>query len=409
MNDSIQTIAHTIQQQKHPRHPICAYYYDLDSLRHHLNVVMAALPAGYQMFYAMKANSQRRILEIVAQAVHGFEVASLGEIEKARQVNPTLPLIFGGPGKTDEELRAALSHHVQWFHVESLHELRRLNLIASDMNQQASVLLRINLRGPFPQATLHMAGRPTQFGIDETELDAAMRLAMSCPHLQLKGIHLHSVSNQLDVHQHLALIDHYCDLIVAWCQAHSLTLSTLNVGGGIGINYAQPDRLFDWSQFSAGLAGLQDRRRHSLNLNLVFECGRFLTASCGYYGVEVLDIKCNHGKFFAVVRGGTQHFRLPVSWNHNHPFRVVPIADWPYPFDRPEIQRRPVTIVGQLCTPKDVFAKDVRVERLRVGDVIIFTHAGAYGWSISHHDFLSHPHPLEVYLEKSDTDRPASD
>lgn len=404
MRELSSTLIQTIQEQK--RHqPICAYYYDLEHLRQHLKHVMTALPANCQMFYAMKANSEPRILETVAQAVHGFEVASLGEIEKARQVDSQVPLMFGGPGKTDAELRGAIAHQVQRVHVESLHELQRLNGIARTLDQKVSILLRVNLRGPFPHATLQMAGRPTQFGIDETELDSAIQRALSCSHLKLEGFHLHSISNQLDANQHLALIEAYCDRIATWNQAHGLALKVLNVGGGIGVNYAQPDQSFEWTKFTAGLAALLNRRKFQ-DLNLIFECGRFLTATCGYYGVEVLDIKCNHGKTFVIVRGGTQHFRLPVSWNHNHPFRVIPMADWPYPFERPAMQQGLATIVGQLCTPKDVFARDVQIERLRAGDVILFTHAGAYGWSISHHDFLSHPHPEQVYLETTPSQSP---
>lgn len=402
MNRAIQTIIRDIQQQTRQRQLICTYYYDLDGLRQHLKAIMAALPGGCQMFYAMKANSEPKILATIAPWVHGFEVASLGEIEKARQISADLPLIFGGPGKTDDELQAAIAQRVQWFHVESLHELRRLDLIASRLNQPVTILLRINLRGSLPEATLQMAGRPTQFGIDETQLEQALHLARASAHLQLKGIHFHSVSNQLNAEQHLALLDNYCDRLLTWSQTYGFGLSTLNVGGGIGINYAQPEQSFDWTGFTTGLSTLLTRHP-ALNLSLVFECGRFLTAACGYYAVEVLDIKPNHGKTFVVVRGGTHHFRLPVSWNHNHPLQVIPLDSWTYPFERPEVQQCPVTIVGQLCTPKDVFARDVYIDRLRIGDAILFTHAGAYGWAISHHDFLSHPHPRVTYLETTST------
>jgi diaminopimelate decarboxylase len=112
-----------------------------------------------------------------------------------------------------------------------------------------------------------------------------------------------------------------------------------------------------------------------------------------------LDIKKNHGKHFVIVKGGTQHFRLPVSWNHNHPFIIIKTEEWKYPFDRKEISNAEATIVGQLCTPKDVFVKERNIENIRIGDVVLFLYAGAYGWAISHHDFLSHPHPEHIYLD----------
>ena len=121
-------------------------------------------------------------------------------------------------------------------------------------------------------------------------------------------------------------------------------------------------------------------------------------APWGAYVTEVLDVKSNHGACFAVVRGGTHHFRLPASWGHSHPFTVIPVDEWAYPFPRPGGRGRPVTVAGELCSPKDVLARDVPVDEVRAGDLLWFHHAGAYGWSISHHDFLSHPHPRRVFI-----------
>jgi diaminopimelate decarboxylase len=122
-------------------------------------------------------------------------------------------------------------------------------------------------------------------------------------------------------------------------------------------------------------------------------------AAHGSYATEVLDVKTTHGETFAVIRGGTHHFRLPASWQHSHPFTVLPVDTWSGPRPRPEATATPVTVVGQLCSPKDVLARAVPVERIRAGDVVLFHQAGAYGWSISHHDFLSHPYPRCLYVQ----------
>jgi len=359
---------------------------------------MNSLPANCQMFYAMKANSETQILKVVGEYVHGFEVASIGEIKKARKILTEIPLIFGGPGKTDTEIRGAIALNIKWFHVESIQELRRIELIAANLDRVITILLRVNLSGNFPAATLQMAGRPTQFGISEVDVSTAINVAVSSQHLKLEGFHFHSISNNLDPQTHLQLIEYYFERIKTWSETHGLSVLTLNAGGGIGINYADLNKHFNWSSFSTQLANTL-ASSNSDRANVLFECGRFITASCGFYAVEVLDIKKNHDRNFIVVSGGTQHFRLPVSWNHNHPFEVVPIETWRYPFERLEILNSEVTIVGQLCTPKDVFAKNVFIKKLRIGDIILFLYTGAYGWSISHHDFLSHPHPDRFYLE----------
>ncbi|OCA84981.1 type III PLP-dependent enzyme [Pseudobacillus wudalianchiensis] len=379
--------------------PLCSYLYDLVHLRKHVEQVTGMLPENCRMYYAMKANSEKEILETVYPFIEGFEVASIGEVKKARAVSPTVPVIFGGPGKTDDELAGGILENVQLFHVESMQELKRLAIIAEQLDKKVSVLLRMNLRGPFPSATLHMAGRPTQFGIDEAQAEEAIQLALSCPSLQLEGFHFHSISNNLNHKRHIELINIYFEKAKDWSQKYDFPLAYINVGGGIGVNFSDLHQSFHWDGFTDELQRLIVQENMQ-DVTIIFECGRFLTSSCGYYAVEIIDIKETHSKAFAVIRGGTQHFRLPVSWQHNHPFTIIPIEKWRYPFERKAVGSQEITIVGQLCTPKDVFAKDVMIEELRIGDIIMFLYTGAYSWSISHHDFLSHPHPQQLFLQE---------
>lgn len=392
--DSIQ------QAQAESSQPFCAYLYDLDHLKNHVKPKADSLPDSCQLFYAIKANSDPVILRALAPNVHGFEVASLGEIHKVRAVSSEIPILFGGPGKTDEEIEGAIEQRVSLIHVESVHELQRVDFLAKKHGVVAPILLRVNLRGPLPSATLAMAGRPTQFGIDEAIMPDAIRLALSLKGVKLQGFHFHSLSNNLDASKHVELISYYLQIVNSWISEFDLDISYLNAGGGIGVNYADLEQQFDWEQFVLGLSSLLNSAAPS-GMRVLFECGRYMTASCGYYAAEVLDIKENHGKKYAIIRGGTHHFRLPSSWQHSHPFTVIPTEKWIYPFSPQEHKDGTVTVVGQLCTPKDVLASDVFVPSLRVGDIVCFSYAGAYGWAISHHDFLSHPHPEHLYLEEA--------
>lgn len=377
--------------------PVCLYAYDLDALATHVQRVVAALPVRCRMFYAMKANGAAPLLRTMAPLVDGFEVASGGELAKARAAHPSIPVIFGGPAKTPSEIEAALRQGVRRFHAESVLELHRISAAAARLDRMAEVLLRVNLAGPFPSATLAMAGRPTQFGIDEHQLPEAVASAGDLPGLRLGGFHLHSLSNNLSAEAHLDLLEHYRRTVARWEREFGLACEVLNVGGGIGVDYADLGNRFDWESFTRRLHHLVDGfPAHCREID--FECGRFLVAECGSYAVEVLDIKRNHGVNYLVVRGGTHHFRLPVSWQHSHPFTVIPLEHWSTACPRPELRGAPVTVVGELCTPKDVLARDVVPDRVRVGDVLAFSHAGAYGWEISHHDFLSHPHPEHAFL-----------
>ncbi len=394
--DQIEDLIRSLKAER--EEPLCAYIYDMAQLRSHVTSLVATLPTQCRLYYAIKANSEASILRAVAPAVHGFEVASLGEIQRVRAVDGGIPILFGGPGKTDEEISGAIRSHVQLLHVESIHELQRLEYIARRMGVVVPILLRVNLRRGLPAATLQMAGTPTQFGIDEIEIPHASALAQASRCVDLRGFHFHSISNHLDAEGHARLVGSYLTRAKAWAEEYGLKIEFLNAGGGIGVNYADLDKQFDWPAFTARLNRLLEDECPP-TWTVLFECGRYLTASCGYYATEVLDIKRNHGRDYVIVRGGTHQFRLPASWQHSHPFTVVPVETWGYPFPRPELCRGEITVAGQLCTPKDILARDIVVDRVRIGDVILFTYAGAYGWAISHHDFLSHPHPEHIYLD----------
>ncbi|WP_242181421.1 type III PLP-dependent enzyme [Saccharopolyspora soli] len=389
-----------IVQDRAGGEPVCLFAYDLDRLTEHVRGVVASLPPRCRMFYAMKANSADRLLRTIAPLVAGFEVASGGELAKARAVSATTPVIFGGPAKTAAEIEQALVQDVRRLHVESVLELHRISEVATRLGRTADVLLRVNLAGPFPIATLAMAGRPTQFGISEAVLPDAVAAAQALPGVRLAGFHLHSLSNNLSAPAHLDLLDHYRHTVSGWEQEFGIRCEVLNVGGGIGVNYADLAEQFDWTRFARELPAVIDEfPDHWAEID--FECGRYLVAECGQYAVEVMDVKRNHGVDYVLVRGGTHHFRLPVSWQHSHPFTVVPVDQWSSSAPRPELRDARVTVAGELCSPKDVLARDAPVARVRPGDVLVFSHTGAYGWEISHHDFLSHPHPERLFYGDS--------
>lgn len=377
--------------------PLSAYVYDLEALRRHVDLLVDSLPSGCELFYAVKANSDLPILQTLAPLVHGFEVSSGGELAWVRQHFSNTPVIFSGPGKTDNELVQALQQNVAAIHVESLGELKRLANVAERFNKTAPILLRINL--PLQQlvaTTLMMGGGPTPFGIPADQLPLCLDWLRAHPQIHVRGFHFHLLSHQMDAKAHLHLLDAYISQAVQWSQEHALHLDHINVGGGIGVNYREPSNQFDWRSFSAGLKELMEKWKGGPPIR--FECGRYLTASCGYYAAQIIDIKQAFGRHYVVVRGGTHQFRTPYAQGHSHPFQVMSVEHWPYAFSRPLLKQASISIVGQLCTPKDVLAFDAAIDEVRCNDVLIFAYAGAYAWHISHHDFLRHPHPEHHYL-----------
>ncbi|WP_405171710.1 type III PLP-dependent enzyme [Paenibacillus sp. FSL H8-0280] len=432
------SVWHAIDElQRGMEEPVCAYVYDLAGIQEQVRQMLGSMPGNTQLFYAIKANPDPRIIEALLPLVKGFEVASIGELLKVRAVSREVPILFGGPGKKESELRLAIENDVSYIHVESLLELRRIIAIAKErameqeqgqehvqgsrqkqeweqkpghepkhkqqqeQAQEVRILLRINLRSStLPRTKIVMGGGPSPFGIDEEAVEEAIELIRveGAGVVRLSGFHFHSLSNNMDARLHAEMIELYLQMVEQWQQQYDLPVEVVNAGGGFGVTYdGSPG--FDWPLFTSLLEQSEARQRlASCGGQLYFESGRLLVADHGYYAAEVTDIKTSHGQYFAVLRGGTHHNRLPASWGHNHPFQIMETDRWKHSFARPEVRGRRVHIVGELCTPKDRMHSDAEVALLRVGDIVLFEKSGAYCWTISHHDFLGHPHPAFHYL-----------
>ncbi|MFF5296207.1 alanine racemase [Paractinoplanes globisporus] len=355
--------------------PACAYVYDTAALRARAAMVRQALPTSAIFVYAVKANGHPRVVSALAAACDGLEVASGGELALATAAGASR-IVFGGPGKTDAELAAAVAAGAL-INVESVHELRRL---AALTETPPAVCLRVNRPGGGLQGSHTMTGVPTPFGIEEAQLGEAMRV----PGVEVVGFHLHAVSNNLDGVAHAAFVRSSLDWSVRTAGELGVSLRVVNVGGGFGIDYLSSASM-DLSPLSPIVV--------PAGIELIFEPGRFLAADAGSYAATVLDLKTTHGRTFAVLRGGTHHFRLPAAWGYSHPFTIVPVSAWPHPYPRPSVRDREVDAVGELCTPRDVLTRGQHVSHLRAGDILVFGRAGAYGWDISHHEFLRHDPP----------------
>ncbi|MER2490656.1 type III PLP-dependent enzyme [Catenovulum sediminis] len=392
-------ITEAVQQlAKRSEQGVCAYIYDLPSLSQHASMMVDALPPNCQLFYAAKANPKAEVLQSLAPIVDGFEAASGGELSWLKEQLPEQDLIFGGPGKLDSEIELAIHYGIELLHVESLYEIRRVQSIAERLGSKVNILLRMNIPiGNIGTTKLAMGGKATPFGIDSAQLPDALSLLKNCPNIILKGFHFHLMSHQLCRHKHLRLMSLYFATFKRWQAEYALTVEQLNVGGGIGINYQNPAEVFEWRAFCDELETLITLNKMQ-NTQIRFECGRFVSAGCGYYCMEVIDIKQNHGEYFVVAKGGTHHFRTPAAQNHDHPFEVIkrrtPLLDVP------TLKNKKATLVGQLCTPKDILAKSQLLTDIAVGDYLLFGQAGAYAWNISHQNFLMHSKPDMVFLRQ---------
>jgi diaminopimelate decarboxylase len=370
------------------------YAYDLGALDAHTAGIRAALPREAEFYYAAKANPDPAVLRTVARHADGFEVASGGELRHVTEAAPGTPVAFGGPGKTREELRAAVDAQAL-LHVESVTELRLIVDLAG--RNSADILLRVNPDIPVPgEAGLRMGGAAGPFGIEINDLDTCTGLLAGAG-VRLRGVHAHLASG-LGVPAALAAADALLRFARDWCARAGVRRPVITLGGGMAVDYRRPGTVFDWEAYGRGLAALARSRRALPGERLRIEPGRAVTAYCGWYLTRVLDLRRSRGEVFAVVAGGTHHLRTPVAKGHDQPFAVIGDETWPHPWARPGAADEPVTVTGQLCTPKDMLARGVRVPTLRAGDVLAFGMAGAYAWNISHSRFLMHPEPGFHYV-----------
>ena len=382
-----------------------AYVYDLAGLDEHVARIRQALPAGIEFYYAVKANPDPAVLRTVTRNADGLEVSSAGEVRHAATAVPGVALAFGGPGKSPADLAAAVRAGVGRVHVESPHELPALAAAAQAAGRPVEVLFRANppvtpeaaVTGP---EMLRMGASPTTFGMDEERLEQAAALLTDASLgtvLRLRGLHSHLASG-LAADAALRSGRAVLEFGRRWCARHQVDGPEFTLGGGMAVDYTRPGDRFDWNAYGQGLAALA--RSGGPGETLRIEPGRSVTAYCGWYLARVLDVQHSYGQAFAVVAGGTHHLRTPAAKGHSQPCVVLPVDRWDHGWPRPELRAGPVTIAGQLCTPKDVLARDVPVGRLRTGDVIAFGLAGAYAWNISHHEFLMHPAPAVCYLNR---------
>lgn len=389
MSDLPDHVASTLTAMASDPGHVSAFIYNPTAAAQRAELLRRALPHWVEIFYAVKANGFLPIMKALAPSVDGFDVSSVVEADlAAAAVEPlgqTERLVVTGPGKTDQ-LLARVVHSGAIVNAESILELHRVSKVARALGRTAEVALRVNPNRVHLTDAIQFGGAAVAFGIEERDIPSAINVAKSLPEIDLLGFHFHLVTNNLNAAAHLAYVRWCLDWSLATAEKYGVHLRVIDCGGGFGVAF-QGETPFDLEHFANRLASMA----HPPDLRLLVEPGRWLVAHSGFYVAEVMDVKEVHGKYFAVLRGGINHFRLPTSWDIVHRFAVIPVNRWKEPFSRPQLQHTSVTVVGELCTPEDTLARDIHVERIRPGDLVVFPLAGAYGWEFAMHTFIGHP------------------
>ena len=366
-----------------------AYVYDFTVVAARIARLRAALPANIGVHYAIKANPFQPLLERIAPLVDGMDVASAGELARARDVMAAADISFAGPGKRDAELAAALGAGVT-LNLESEAEAERAFAIAGRLGVTPRLAVRVNPDFELRGSGMKMGGRASPFGVDARRAAALVRRVIEAG-AEWRGFHIFAGSQALDAASVIETQAATVALAARLADEAGARPPLVNLGGGFGIPYFPGDAPLDVAAVGTALgAAIQ-----GLDTEYAVELGRWLVGEAGVYLARVIDRKESQGETFLVVEGGLNH-HLAATGNfgtvvrRNYPVAVAHRMQDP--------AEEVVTIVGPLCTPLDRLADRVALPRAEVGDRIAVFASGAYGASASPSAFLGHPPAAELLV-----------
>lgn len=347
------------------------YYYDTDLLRKTLEVVCKEVKVfdQYAVHYALKANTNPKLLAIIQSYGLGADCVSGGEIQAALDAGfSSDKIVFAGVGKADWEIELALDQNIFCFNVESKPELEVINDLAAKQNKTARVCLRVNPNvGAHTHSNITTGLAENKFGIGLTELKEVIEFVQEAKSIDWIGLHFHIGSQIVDPDDFIALCNRI-NTIQDYLEAHRIQVSHVNVGGGLGIDYANPNRqpIPDFKHFFATYDSKLKLRSHQ---TIHFELGRSIVGQCGSLISRVLYVKQGAKKQFTILDAGMTELIRPALYQAYH--KIENLSS--------DKEREAYDVVGPICESSDVFGKSIDLNRVERGDLIAIRSAGAYG------------------------------
>ena len=347
------------------------YYYDTELLRKTLQTINeeASRHEGFSVHYAIKANANPKLLNIISKAGLGADCVSGGEIEAACNAGvPASRIVYAGVGKSDWEINLGLERDIFCFNVESTAELEIINQLAAQNSKIAAVAFRINPNvGAHTHANITTGLAENKFGIAMADMKDVINKAAGMTNVRCIGLHFHIGSQILDMTDFEALCNRINDLQDE-LNAAGIQVEHINVGGGLGIDYQAPDEhaIPDFKSYFDTYANHLHLRPGQ---NLHFELGRSVVAQCGSLITKTLYVKQGTEKQFAIVDAGMTDLIRPALYQAYH--KIENISS--------DLACELYDVVGPICESSDVFGKQVNLNKTQRGDLIALRSAGAYG------------------------------
>jgi diaminopimelate decarboxylase len=367
-------------------HGTPAYVYSRATIERHWRAFDAALSGvDHLVCYAVKANANLAVLNLMARLGSGFDIVSGGELERvvAAGGDPSR-VVFSGVGKRTEEILRALQLGIYCFNVESASELERINAVAQMLGVKAPISLRVN---PDVDAKTHpyisTGLKENKFGVAIKEAPAVYARAAEMPHLRIIGVDCHIGSQLTEVKPFVDALERVLDLVDHLYQ-QGISLSHIDLGGGLGITYDQESPPLP-GDYAAPLLDLLAGR----DLKVLIEPGRAIVGNAGVLLTRVEYLKHNEDKNFAIIDAAMNDLMRPAlyqSW-----MKIIPVEP------RQDVAPRHYDVVGPVCETGDFLGKG-RELALREGDLLAVRSAGAYGFSMSS-NYNSRPRAVELMVD----------
>jgi diaminopimelate decarboxylase len=349
------------------------YYYDLDRLDKILDEVAdLGRTHNYRLHYALKANANIPILRRISACGFGADCVSGYEVKRALETGfKPADIVFAGVGKADWEIEFGLDHGISCFNSESIQELEVINEIAARKGLKAPVALRIN---PHVDAHTHhyitTGVEENKFGINPWDWDRVIRFLSTATNLEWVGLHFH-IGSQITNYDVFKGLCTRINEIQAWFSSNNLTPRVINVGGGLGIDYSNPDK--DGPDFKTYFDIFQRHLDVQPGQEIHFEPGRALVAQSGNLISRVLYVKEGVKTRFAILDAGMTELIRPALYQAFHAIENLTSSGPANLYD----------VVGPICESSDCFGKAVNLPETRRGDLIAIRSAGAYGETMS--------------------------
>ncbi|MDR3287487.1 MAG: diaminopimelate decarboxylase [Prevotellaceae bacterium] len=345
------------------------YFYDIELLKKTAQTAIAeAEKYGYKIHYALKANSNRKILKTLKTIGFGADCVSANEIIRAAECGfDAKHIAYAGVGKTDREINTALDFGIFTFNCESLPEIENINKLAAEKGKTADIAIRIN---PNVDAHTHeyitTGLEENKFGISEWQFDEVINKIKSLTNVNLISLHFH-IGSQITDMKVFEVLCSRVNQIQKIFENSGIKLPHLNVGGGLGVDYQNPDtnQIVDFKSYFE----IFNKHLHLHdNQQLHFELGRAIVGQCGSLITQVVYVKHGRQKSFVIVDGGMSDLIRPALYKAYHKPENLTSAKAEQIYD----------IVGPICESSDCFAKNEKLNETQRGDLIAIRSAGAY-------------------------------